>query len=1027
MQPRFVRRPHTRTGRRVSLLASAALLMVFALYLPVSAELRFYASFDETLQADFASGAVAGLMVRRGTTLVPDGKWGRAVRGQGTSQLAYDVVGNLNLNRGTLEFFARFDPFDNQHWKYSLLHVSGVEGMELAVSRQGRSAGIVLGWKMGKRSSWVANAQRFVYYGTWQHYALTWDLSRGPGQGSVSVFVDGTRRVHVADLDPFTWSPDQLFPASTYTGASIDDLAIYDDVRYEKDFQPRQKALRQPAAAADLANSVKRLSSAKPFGQPRLINGDFEDWEAQVPLGWHGEGNTVLVKDARYRFSGAASLLLKSGDYTERYPHRGLTSNPLALVPNRSYRLRAWVSTPRTSVGDLRFDIRSSDGRLVGSYSSGWSTSHGWLPVDIAFRTNDCRQYTVRIYLRRHKNEFSGLMWIDDVHLEMRGPGDAVLSADDRARGFYLFSRSVMETSRFEQNLPTRSERIDQLSLQMGRGEYEPAFLGLYAVQGLRDVDLRLSGDLVGPAGARLDVEAVTVRRVQESLLPRTLPRDVERGEMLAWWVTVKTSRETVAGGYKGMLHVTIEDQVVAKVPLQVRVIDVPLPAPRAAFLVYHHELYIPDAFLTPALRRAYYRDMVAHGMNTVTIYNNADVDGEKVDFSHNTGYPPDDPRYAYGLAATMRMIRESGLCADGQPVLWLTSRFGEKGYSWGGTPEPALQRMLGEWRRRKWPEPLFYATDEPGGTGPRAAAARELLTRIKSWGLPIRTTTAGLDPETLGKYFDVWIQGEGGVSQKSVQLARQLDAEVWTYTCHGVHQNMPFPRALYGFWAARTEVRGVASWAYYDNRRWTADARGYVSGDPATRLSQVCVSPTGPIPTLAWEAIREGVDDYRYLQFLRDLMGQAERLVAELNARGEELLTAADRLALDRQQRQRQQRVAEIQPPPELVRWEAETTAEQAGAQAWLARQRIAATLSLIQRSTNSMLAAIPFDAMATRAALAHGGHWSTYAPPLGPMIEGANMRTIAEDQRRLVASHIVYLQHILAESVVSDDTPRP
>ena len=79
------------------------------------------------------------------------------------------------------------------------------------------------------------------------------------------------------------------------------------------------------------------------------MNGDFEDWEAQAPLGWNREGNTVLVKDEHYRFSGAASLVLKSGDYTERYPHRGLTSDPLALVPNRSYRLRAWVSTPLTS------------------------------------------------------------------------------------------------------------------------------------------------------------------------------------------------------------------------------------------------------------------------------------------------------------------------------------------------------------------------------------------------------------------------------------------------------------------------------------------------------------------------------------------------------------------------------------------------------------------------------------------------------------------------------------------------------
>ena len=125
---------------------------------------------------------------------------------------------------------------------------------------------------------------------------------------------------------------------------------------------------------------------------------------------------------------------------------------------------------------------------------------------------------------------------------------------------------------------------------------------------------------------------------------------------------------------------------------------DVRLPDPRAAFLVYHHETYVHDQFLTPALRRAYYRDMVEHGMNTVTVYNNADVDGKRLDFSHNTGYPAGDPRRAYGLDTTMKMILDSGLCRSGQPVLWLTSRSGEKGYGWGGTPEPALKAMLGEW-----------------------------------------------------------------------------------------------------------------------------------------------------------------------------------------------------------------------------------------------------------------------------------------------------------------------------------------
>ena len=150
-------------------------------------------------------------------------------------------------------------------------------------------------------------------------------------------------------------------------------------------------------------------------------------------------------------------MLLKSGKYIEKYPYRGTSSDPMALTPNRSYRLRAWVSTPQSPVGDLRFDIVSSDGTLVGSYSSGWSTSHGWLPVDLSFRTNDCRQYTVSIYLRRHKNEFYGLMWIDNLRLEMNGESDQVVSEAEKARGFSLFSRSVMETSRFEKRMPSWS------------------------------------------------------------------------------------------------------------------------------------------------------------------------------------------------------------------------------------------------------------------------------------------------------------------------------------------------------------------------------------------------------------------------------------------------------------------------------------------------------------------------------------------------------------------------------------------
>jgi len=71
-----------------------------------------------------------------------------------------------------------------------------------------------------------------------------------------------------------------------------------------------------------------------------------------------------------------------------------------------------------------------------------------------------------------------------------------------------------------------------------------------------------------------------------------------------------------------------------------------------------------------------------------VTVYNNADVDGsQNVDFAHNHAYEPDDPRFAVGLDTQLDWILNSGLCATGQPVLWLPSGHG---YGWGGTPRYA-------------------------------------------------------------------------------------------------------------------------------------------------------------------------------------------------------------------------------------------------------------------------------------------------------------------------------------------------
>ena len=260
-----------------------------------------------------------------------------------------------------------------------------------------------------------------------------------------------------------------------------------------------------------------------------------------------------------------------------------------------------------------------------------------------------------------------------------------------------------------------------------------------------------------------------------------------------------------------------------ARLSLNVEVIDLTLPEPDIAFLVYHHEAYFPPEFLTAKLRSSYYQDMLEHGMNTITVYNNP-ANGEELDFSHNYTYEKESPMFAVGLDQHMKEILDSGLCKTGQPVFWLPLTYGSKA---------TLKSTLDRWKSQQWPTPLLYVDDEPGGTGTRADAALTTLKQIRSWDIPVKTTTAGLDPRTgvLGQFYDVWVIGDRGIHYENHMNAQKLGRELWQYNCNSPHENMAIARSFYGFLPFRTGVKGVAYWAYYDARKWLADSQGNARG----------------------------------------------------------------------------------------------------------------------------------------------------------------------------------------------------
>ena len=746
-------------------------------------------------------------------------------------------------------------------------------------------------------------------------------------------------------------------------------------------------------------------------------NAGFEEWQDGKPAGWTVNKGHAFLED-RLRMRGARSIkLLVDRKTTDKWPTTEITSDLFRLEPNTSYKLSAWVSV----IGEkheAKFEVIGVDGILAGSYESFWIRNHPWMQISTSFRTRAAKEYRLCLGAASgatvNTSVYGEPMWVDHITIEKDGGTSVGSDPVDNARGFSLFTRSIMTSLDIDTKVPTPAEMADTLKVRLARGEYEPVMLGLFALKDLQDVDVRVAGDLTGPGGARIAKKDVVIRRLVKEVLPITRPRNIKANEILAWWATVKSEKDTAPGIYRGNLEIVASGAVVHALPFEAEVLDITLPAPEIAFWTYHCESFFPKEFLTAELRKMYYRDMVEHGMNTVSVYNNADVDGSgNIDWAHNTATLKDNHEYPFGLDTIVPWILESGLCAAGQPLFYLPSRgydVGKShGYGWGGVPKDALKATLDGWRERGWPELVLYCGDEPGsrtGLVPR-------LKMVKSWFPSIRLTTAGIEPDALGKYYDVWIQGEAGIDQRTMIKAEELGTEVWAYNCTAPNTNMPFARAFYGFWAYKTGVKGVAEWAYYDLGRWTADENGDVFGDSHNRHSRVIVSPIGPIPTISWEATREGIDDYRHIQMLRDLVKSAGEHQKVLAAQAEKLLSKEAREIIDKREKQQ---FTKFDPDKPEITWKAANAKQAKGERIYLASRELEKEVEYARIAHQFVIEPIPFDSMVTRTGMNyHMPKWSRWCPPMGPGGVGDNPVTITEDKRKVVASYILYLQDVL------------
>ena len=440
----------------------------------------------------------------------------------------------------------------------------------------------------------------------------------------------------------------------------------------------------------------------------------------------------------------------------------------------------------------------------------------------------------------------------------------------------------------FSEQPPTDEDLARKSVIRTPAGEDEAVVLAMWGLKDVGEVTLRAWTGI--PPNA--PVFPVTVRVMEHQ--PRKIPGDyfgyhieggrvvglpaylpeqssveVKSGENAVFWVTVSVPPDAAAGTYEIPLRLILKNaRKAVTLPVTVEVLPFALPRAKIAYGMYFYsEMLKNPRDRTPEMLRLYCRDLARHGMTSFTLANYTrlhDADGNlKLD-----GVP--------ALEWLAQMI-EDGLVTKDVPIMFLDGG----GIQLGNPHAPEiLAAFKKEIEKRGWPEFLYYGPDEPAVNEKSLATFRGLEPVRKQFR--IVTAISEHAASTYADFLDVWEVNAGTTTPELQELAAKKGAELWNYTCHNRGQGeAPFNRFYAGIYTWALRLKGNFIWAYTGN--YTREHGQYLPWSPIY-CYVVPSDDVGLVPSVAWEARREGVEDYRLLTLLKQ-QGKADELEDILEA----------------------------------------------------------------------------------------------------------------------------------------------
>ncbi len=464
-----------------------------------------------------------------------------------------------------------------------------------------------------------------------------------------------------------------------------------------------------------------------------------------------------------------------------------------------------------------------------------------------------------------------------------------MISPGDLARGYVLFVTNPLEQI-YSYTRPLAAEISDTVSLCSVTGEYEPATFCIHALTGtnISTVQVALTSTLTDGNSNTIHSENVDIRTVRvmprwnssssyiisPTLMEQRASMDIDQNRTQQYWITVWIPPGTTPGTYTATLQISASGLSSATMTLEVEVLAIILQDPgRKHGMYYWDRDLVAGTPLPPGRISDDLTNMGEHGMRTMFLSNPADLP---------------DPTMVLGQVTydttALNPVRDASLAAGFDSVIFnltvddvITTPPGVSHYPasalgyFTSVTNAGWPQFIGSWGDES-DAPLNDPTSHLAVKSKLAQYKSVLPNELNFTTLVFPENSEVFEPDLDIRAFSSYV--DDSVIAPTATAGRQL----WMYSGpSGYGLNGKAERLYRGIWASIFDLIGVLDWSYYRPQDTSAPFDDLIRSFRNNMTCWVFPGADGPLNSPGWEAMREGIEDGKYIYTLETLIDQAK------------------------------------------------------------------------------------------------------------------------------------------------------